>query len=334
MSVSRLSIAIADGLVDLPAQGRIAVFRPKANTDLGALPKDRVHVIQGFWPDHQAFVAQGFETGTEPVGEYAAAIIFVPRAKAEARALVAQAAKITGGGPVIIDGQKTDGVESILKDCKKRNAIISGAYSKAHGRTFTVTGGDFSDWMADQNETQLGDGFVTVPGIFSADAIDKGSAILVAALPEKIAGRVCDLGAGWGYLSAEVLKHPEVTECHLIEAEQAALQAARRNITDPRAVFHWADATNAHIDGGFDIIVCNPPFHTMRSAEPSLGQAFIAAAARLLKGHGTLWLVANRHLPYEAALSEAFREVVETAGDSSFKVFRASKPRHGARKNA
>ena len=32
-------------------------------------------------------------------------------------------------------------------------------------------------------------------------APDRGSALLAAALPAKLGGKVVDLGAGWGYLS-------------------------------------------------------------------------------------------------------------------------------------
>ena len=71
-----------------------------------------------------------------------------------------------------------------------------------------------------------------------------------------------------------------------------------------------------------------------RAADPSLGRAFIAAAARLLAPQGGLWLVANRHLPYEAALAEAFGEVQEIAGDASFKVIEARRPISAKRKGA
>ncbi len=74
----------------------------------------------------------------------------------------------------------------------------------------------------------------------------------------------------------------------------------------------------------YDTVVTNPPFHAGRAAEPALGLAFIAAAASCLAPAGTLWLVANRHLPYETALSQRFRTVREAAGGNGFKVLTAS----------
>jgi 16S rRNA (guanine1207-N2)-methyltransferase len=56
----------------------------------------------------------------------------------------------------------------------------------------------------------------------------------------------------------------------------------------------------------YDAILSNPPFHTGRRADPGLGRAFISAAARMLKPSGKFIMVANRHLPYEDALKDAF----------------------------
>lgn len=330
MNNTRLTLAIEGDMVSLPETGNLVVFGARADHDLSALPKDTTQMVQGFYPDHMALEAQGFSTSTTAETGAAAAIVFLPRARAEARAMLVQAMQITGGGPVIVDGQKTDGIDSMLKDCKKHGCVIGTVYSKAHGKIFTINGGDFTDWNQPSAQ-QTPDGFVTAPGVFSADSVDRGSAALAAVLPEKLKGVVADLGAGWGYLAHRVLQYEAVREVHLIEASHAALECARHNITDPRAQFHWADATTYKSAQAFDHVVCNPPFHTGRTADPALGRAFIAASARMLAGRGTLWLVANRHLPYEATLAEAFIEVELITGDPSFKLFRAAKPRRKKR---
>ncbi|MCG6901411.1 MAG: methyltransferase [Rhodobacter sp.] len=326
MSDTRLNIALGSGAVTLPPEGRIAVFRPHGDADLSDLPGDRVHVIQGFRPDHDAFVASGYDTGVAPDGAYSGALVFLTRSKIEARALIAQAAGF--GGVVIVDGQKTDGIESILRDIRKR-ADVGEVISKAHGKLFAFRGGDFSDWQPDPAGHAIAGGFRTVPGVFSADGIDPGSAVLAAALPARLSGRIADLGAGWGFLAREILTREGVSQLHLIEAEHAALACARVNVTDARAQFHWADALQFAPDVPLDAVVSNPPFHTSRAAEPAIGRAFIAAAARMLKPSGKLWLVANRHLPYEAEAALHFLDVQEVAGDKRFKILAAAKPRRG-----
>ena len=106
----------------------------------------------------------------------------------------------------------------------------------------------------------------------------------------------------------------------------AALDCAERNITDPRARFHWADATRFKPAHPWDAVVMNPPFHISRAADPELGAAFLRAAHRGLLPGGTLWLVANRHLPYDRILTPLFRTVEEIGGDAVFRLFRAAHP--------
>lgn len=325
MSDSRLTFAIASGALHLPSAGPIAVFRPRADADLSALPSGRVEIVQGNRADHDAWIRRGYRVSVNAPEDFAAAVVMLPRAKAEAKALIAEAA--AQGGTVVVDGQKTDGVESLLREIRNR-ADTSSPVVKSHGKTFQFRAapGTFADWMLPALERGA-NGWVTAPGLFSADGPDPASAALANALPDRLDGRVADLGAGWGYLAFHVLERPGVRECLLVEVEHAALEAARQNLPDPRAHFLWADVTGWTDEAHFDHIVMNPPFHTTRTAEPALGMAFIAAAARNLTPQGTLWMVANRHLPYEAPLGAAFAEVREIAGTPGFKIMSARHPR-------
>jgi len=325
MSLPRLELALEAGL-SLP-EGRVAVFAPRAGVDLSAL-RD-VQVVTGFLPDAAFFRAAGLDVVTEAEGRYAAAMVCLPRSKARARALVAEAAMRTDG-PVIVDGLKSDGIEAVLKDVRRR-VDVNGPINKAHGKLFWFTGGDFRDWSA-PGDAEVEGGWITAPGVFSEDGVDPASALLAESLPDTLSGHFADLGAGWGYLSARLLERPGVASVALVEAEHAALACARRNVADPRATFHWADATAWRPEVRLDGVITNPPFHTARQADPALGRAFIDAAARILRPGGRLWLVANRHLPYEAALIARFDNVAEIAGTARFKVLSGTIPsRHGSR---
>lgn len=322
MRSARLSLALETGALTLPASGRIAIYRPRIGDDLSALPRDRVTVLTGFKPDYDHF-AGGYSV--TPSAPYAAAIVCLPRSREAGRALIAQAAaEVAPGGWVAVDGQKTDGIDTALKDLRGR-VDLSESLSKAHGKLASfIAGADLSDWRAAPHRM---DGFQTLPGIFSADGPDRGSVLLAAALPAKLGGKVADLGAGWGFLAAEILKRPGVKRLDLVEAEADALDCAKINVTDLRARFHWADATTWRPETLLDVVVMNPPFHTGREADPALGAAFIRAARRMLAPDGDLWLVANRHLPYDAVLSDCFLEVKDVAVDSGFRVIHATKPR-------
>ena len=324
MADTRLSLALSGA--PFPPEGRIAVFGPGADTDLTALPIDRLQIVQGFYPDHAAWAARGFDTVTDPAGAFSAAVIVTPRSKELARGWVHSALHLTSGGPVLLDGAKTDGIDSLLKDIRKRGEVLD-VTSKAHGKAvlFRAAPAAIDDWALAEPAPGP-EGFVTCPGIFSAAAVDKGSAVLTAALPP-LTGRVGDLGAGWGYLSANALAASDaITSLDLVEADHAALRCARANLPDTRARFHWADVTRFRPAEPFDCVITNPPFHNSRAADPRLGIAFLSAAARMLRPGGTLWVVANRHLPYERTLAQLFTSVEEAAGNSGFKVIKASGP--------
>ncbi|WP_296763450.1 methyltransferase [Sediminimonas sp.] len=334
MSRSRLSLALSDGGLALPAGAPVAVFAPRAGMDLTALPRAHCDLITGFRPDADALEAAGWTTRLTPRAgvDYGAAVAVLPRAKARARALIAQAARVVRGGLLVIDGQKTDGIDSILREVRKRGPIL-GSFSKAHGKTIWLTADAdvFADWASAGPEPVEG-GHVTAPGVFSADGVDPASALLADALPERLGAHVVDAGAGWGYLARRMLVQCSgVERLDLVEADHDALECARLNVQDPRAAFHWADATRWRPDTACDAVVMNPPFHTGRAADADLGRAFIAAAAMMLAPHGQLWMVANRHLPYEAALSARFARTAELSGDARFKVLWAARPYRKAR---
>ncbi|MCK0096575.1 class I SAM-dependent methyltransferase [Yoonia sp. F2084L] len=320
MSQSRLSTALLDGLIALPS-GNIALMRPPATYDVSALPRAQVQIVHGFYPDAAAWQAAGYDV-SQDMPAVSVAIVVVPRAKALARAMVAEAC--AKADFVIVDGQKTDGVDSLFKSCRKALGDLQSV-AKGHGRIFWFARTDaFAEWTAPP-PAKGPHGFFTMAGVFSDGAVDAGSALLAETLPAKLPARMADLGAGWGYLAAPVLARDGVKSLDLIEAEALSVQCAKLNVTDPRVSFQWADATR--FDGGaYDGIVMNPPFHTSRASDPSLGRTFIQAAARLLAPHGKLWMVANRHLPYEATLRECFRNVDMIAGNGAFKVFHANRP--------
>ncbi|HWW11531.1 MAG TPA: methyltransferase, partial [Brevundimonas sp.] len=133
------------------------------------------------------------------------------------------------------------------------------------------------------------------------------------------------LGCGYGARATVALRSPLVTALALYDLDRRAIEAARRNVEDPRIAIEQADVRTLTTHGDLDFIVTNPPFHDGGAEDKRLGQAFIRQAAAMLKKGGVLWLVANRHLPYEAELNEAFKRVRMAADAGGYKVFEAVK---------
>ncbi|TNC63903.1 class I SAM-dependent methyltransferase [Rubellimicrobium roseum] len=320
MSRSRLATALEEGL-SLP-EGQVLVLRPPQAMDLSALPRERLLIEHTFRPDRDAWAGAGYRIVDEgqPVP---AVLVCVPRSKALARGLVAEAARLAP--LVIVDGQRTDGVDALWRDVRDRRDDAVEGLTQGHGRLFWFAGGaGFEDWALG-GPVKGPDGLFAQPGVFSADGADRASLMLAEALPAKLPRRMADFGVGIGVLALAALAREGVESIDLIEAERLALDCARANVTDPRARFLWEDA-RVGLRGPYDGVVMNPPFHVGRRPDPELGVAFIKAAAKALTPSGQLWLVANRHLPYETVLGETFRNVAEIGGDAGFKLLHAAQP--------
>jgi 16S rRNA (guanine1207-N2)-methyltransferase len=168
-------------------------------------------------------------------------------------------------------------------------------------------------------------GLWSQPGVFSWDRVDPGSALLLDHLPAQ-AGQGGDLGCGIGLLAGAILSSPAVSKLILADIDRRAVDAARRNIPDPRAEFVHGDLRNLATKlSSLDFVVMNPPFHEQAAMDRALGDAFVRRAAAALRKGGMCRLVANIALPYEAILSEVFATSVTILRQGGYKILEATK---------
>lgn len=330
----RLALALAAGALTLPETGRIAVFNAAPTGFLDALPAERVRCEQAFRPVHDAIAALGLNVAPVLDGPAAAAVVTLTRNRAESLGMVARALTLLPpGGTLAVNGAKTDGIDAVAKQIAAAFPLDQ-TFVKAHGRLVILRRPAalppvVAFWAEAAAPVRNAAGFLTAAGMFSPEGPDPGSARLAAHLDPRQSGRVAELGAGWGWLGHAALgRCPAITMLDLFEADARALDAARSNVSDPRAAFHWADVTALGTGAGpFDAVLANPPFHAGRAAEPELGRAFLRAAARILRPSGQFWLVANRQLPYEATLDALFITHRRLFEDGRYKVILAERPR-------
>ena len=164
-------------------------------------------------------------------------------------------------------------------------------------------------------------GLWSQPGVFSWDRMDPGSARLLELLPA-LSGRGADLGCGIGVLAGPILASPDVTALTCIDIDRRAVACAEHNLDDARVQVVWGDARTAGLTD-LDFVVMNPPFHDGGWEDKALGIAFLQAAAVMLRKGGVCWIVANRHLPYEAALAAAFTSAEMRHDAGGYKIFEA-----------
>lgn len=302
-----------------------------------------VQVTQAFRPEAVRLQQAGLTLLDEdalPATRFPLVLVLPPRQRNEARAVLARAfAACAPGGQVVMAASNDAGAKSLEADFKQLAGSIS-SLSKFHARVAWATVGaqnnaaliaqwqqlDAPRWVALPELPQ--GGFHSRPGVFAWDRVDAASRMLADVLPAALRGSVADLGGGWGYLAQQVLARcPQVTALDVFEADARALALAEKNLAAAAIPLrlHWQDVTQG-VPGGFDAVVCNPPFHGLDGGErPDLGRAFIGAAAHALKRGGQLWLVANRHLPYEDALRSGFAQVQNVAQGGGFKIVHAVK---------
>lgn len=318
-------------------------LRARDGWALRQFPLRRLVCEQSFKSDADALVRAGLEVveaaSLASVG-FPLVLVLPPRQRDEMRALFARAVSLVAPGGIVAAAMANDeGAKSGESDLR-RLAGLGGKLAKNHCRTFwtpPLHGGHdaelFAQWsQLDAPRPILGGRFVSRPGVFAWDRIDAASALFAECLPDDLAGVGADLGAGYGFLSTEILsRNASVLQLHLYEAEARALECTRINLAPfadkVRINFRWHDVA-AGLPQRYDFIVTNPPFHaTQKAGRPDIGQRFIVVAAEALNPGGRLWLVANRHLPYEQTLGAHFARVRAVAERDGFKVVEAVKPR-------
>ncbi len=256
-------------------------------------------------------------------------MVYAPPGVLERRYALALALKaLKAGGRLDVMAPKDKGGSRLKKELEAFGVEV-GESAKAHHRRCVVIRPERMTGLDEAIEAGAprvvpGLEAWSQPGVFAWDRIDAGSALLAQHLPS-MKGAGVDLGCGYGALATVVLRSPQVISLRLIDLDRRAVEAAKKNVVDPRATIEWADVRTLHGAGDLDFIVTNPPFHDGGAEDKRLGQAFIQKAAAMLKKGGVMWLVANRHLPYEADLTAAFKRVRPVADSGGYKLFEAVK---------
>ena len=179
------------------------------------------------------------------------------------------------------------------------------------------------EWQIEVNILGNALKFTTDAGVFSRDGLDKGTELLLNALPT-LTGRVLDLGCGWGAVGAALgVKYPAL-DIVMTDVNARAVELSRRNLSanGVKAEVVQGDGFAA-VEGKFDAIVTNPP---IRAGKAVIYGLFDTARDFLNPG-GSLYIVIRKQQGAPSALrhlQEQYKtaEVVDRGG--GFWVIRAS----------
>lgn len=299
------------------------------------------HAVLPWRGEYAAAVAAGLAavaSAPELPGPVAQAVVHVEKSRPGTwSALAAAWAALAAGGRLLVVGGNELGITTtgrrLAAQLGQEPELVANR-ARARVLAFVRDGGDGPEEPpVDPLQLDLDGGFLelrSAPGVFSAERLDPGSALLLEHLgrlgaPE----RVVDLGAGLGALGLAAARRWRACTVDLLEADHRAVVCARANavaVAGERASVEWWDAERDPPPAAADAVVCNPPFHRGRAVDYGPARAMFAAIAVCLRPGGRALVVANRQLPYEAELRALGRleEVALRAGFKLLLVTRAS----------
>lgn len=262
--------------------------------------------------------------------KFDAVIVYFPKAKALAPYLFALAAwHLAPEGLLLVVGENKGGIKSVDK--------LTGAHfskpvkrdNARHCLLYTAVLLDEAakpkvDDFVSQYQLSLPGGDVTIcnmVGVFSDKRLDEGTALLLDNLPA-LSGRVLDFGCGAGVIAIALLKANPALQLDCVDINAMALLSCELSLkaNGMNARVYASDGL-AQVDGQFDAVISNPPFHDGLSSTTDIATRFVADSKAQLKPHGDWCIVANRHLPYSDTIAKVFGKVHTQAENNKYKVY-------------
>ncbi|WP_148863226.1 methyltransferase [Marinobacter fonticola] len=261
-------------------------------------------------------------------------VVFMPKSRLELELRLALAGHMAkAGGRLLLIGEKKEGIAS---GAKVMETVMPDAYkidSARHCQVWQVdvpagmTGFDLEAWLS-WHPVEAGGVELSVaglPGIFSDGRLDEGTARLLATFDEGVPHRkVLDFACGAGVVGAWLARKSPGIRLDAVDVQFQAVHCARATLDKAGVSGHvWPSDGLAAVEGQYDMLVSNPPFHTGVRTDTSMTEAFLRDAARHLVTGGELRIVANTFLPYAELIQRYIGPCEILSQDKRFSVYRA-----------
>lgn len=264
------------------------------------------------------------------------AIVFVPKSKELLNYVLHQlVSRLAIGASIFLVGEKKGGVERASKQLQPFGKTLK-LDSARHCQMWqlvtekTVTAKPLADWAqlytvpTPKGELQI----CALPGVFSQNHLDVGTAVLLPHLSQVTSGKIADFGCGAGVISAYLAKLNPKNRIFALDVDAFALASTKMTFEKNNLLPEQLEIKAVHgIEDAplfLHAIVSNPPFHQGIHTDYNASENLCKTSRRHLKSDGELWIVANRFLNYPLLIEQSFGQCTTKADQQGFKVLFAS----------
>lgn len=287
---------------------------------------------------HQHHYGASFELNTSLDG----VIIYLPKAKQHLDMLIQHMHGLLAmGGQLLVVGENKAGIKSVSKLLEKVGAVVNKIDSAKHCGLICVTK-DIEPTLPfdiqkfgvirqyDINGIELK--VFSLPGVFGHKQFDPGTQLLLQQYAPKsdrllnLKGQILDFACGTGIIGTYILKANAKTKLTMSDVSALATYCTKQTLklNDVEAKVIDSDGMN-EVEGTFDAVLSNPPFHTGIHTNYDITQSFISDAHKQTRPRGSLCIVANRFLPYAEVLSKQYFKSRTLLQTNKFSIYDAAK---------
>jgi len=270
------------------------------------------------------------------------ALLPIPKGREAARGMLwAARLALRPGGRLYVAGLNDGGIKTVMADASvlfgtprtlttRRRCRVAVAINKTSSASAPdVYPAEWGDNPTQMQTRQFGEVIIcTVPGLFSWDTLDEGTALLLDNLSIAPGERVLDIGCGYGVIGLTaaargadyvVLSDDSLLAAHCAYAGMQQNGFANVEVTAGNLFGGLPDTMR----GTFDHIVSNPPFHHGFETDTQVMRRLCSEAGDWLHKSGKLTVVGNTFLRYDRLLRESFGRVRTIVENTRYAVWEA-----------